>query len=60
MERSARLGRFLQRPLSKQGRIRRLPLPVIGGWTRGRDFPALAERSFATIWREELSDGGDA
>ena len=55
MERSARLGRFLQRPVKRGGRIRRLPVPVLSGWSRGRDFPPLARKSFAQVWRERLA-----
>ena len=58
MEGSARLGRFFQRPIKRNGRIRRLPLPVLSGWTRGRDFPALAPKSFAALWSEQLSEDG--
>ena len=54
MERSARLGRLLQRPVKRGGRIRRIPVPVLSGWSRGRDFPPLARKSFAQVWRERL------
>ena len=55
MERSARLGRLLQRPVKRGGRIRRLPVPVLSGWSQGRDFPPLARKSFAQVWRERLA-----
>ena len=55
MERSARLGRLLQRPMERGGRIRRLPVPVLSGWSRGRDFPPLARKSFAQVWGERLA-----
>ncbi len=55
MERSARLGRLLQRPVKRSGRIRRLPVPMLSGWSRGRDFPPLAPKSFAQTWRERLA-----
>ena len=57
LEGSARLGRFFQKPITRGGRIRKLPLPVMSGWTKIRDFPPLAPKSFATIWKEELSGG---
>jgi L-lactate dehydrogenase complex protein LldF len=44
------LARAGQRLLPrKSGWIRRLPGPL-GGWTRGRDFPPLAAKSFAQRW----------
>src|SRR5207244_12787749 len=35
---SARLGRWLQRPFVRGGRLRGLPL-VFGGWSRTRELP---------------------
>jgi L-lactate dehydrogenase complex protein LldF len=58
LESSARLGRFFQGPIARKGYIKKLRLPVASGWTKSRDFPALAPRSFAEIWRDELSGGG--
>jgi L-lactate dehydrogenase complex protein LldF len=60
LEGSANLGRLLLKPISRKGYIKKLRAPVVGGWTDRRDFPALAPRSFAQIWREELSGGGDS
>jgi L-lactate dehydrogenase complex protein LldF len=45
-----RLGRILQRPLVRRGRIKRLPGPL-SGWTAARDLPALPEQSFREWWR---------
>ena len=56
LERSTRLGRLLQKPLVRGGRVRRLPLPVVSGWTKDRDFPALAAKPFRELWRETLSE----
>lgn len=60
LEGSANLGRLLLRPISRKGYIKKLRAPVVGGWTDRRDFPALAPRSFAQIWRDELSGGGNS
>ncbi len=48
---------FLQRPLTKGGLMRRVPLPPFSRWTRNRDFPALARRSFHQVWEQNLKDG---
>jgi L-lactate dehydrogenase complex protein LldF len=58
LEGKARLGRMFQGIVVRKGFITRLPLPIVNGWTKTRDFPALAPRSFAEIWRDDLS-GGD-
>lgn len=70
MERAAKLGRLAQRLLpggggggsggdGDGGWIRRAPLPLLSRWTRERDLPRLAGRSFREIWREELEGDGD-
>jgi len=48
---SARLGRVLQRPFAHGGRIRRVPL-FFGEWTRSRDLPPIAGRTFHERWIE--------
>jgi L-lactate dehydrogenase complex protein LldF len=48
---SVRLGRLAQRPFVRDGRLRRLPF-FFGQWTRTRDLPPLATRSFRERWRE--------
>jgi L-lactate dehydrogenase complex protein LldF len=48
---SAALGRLLQRPFVRQGRLRGLPL-VLGKWTRTRDLPPVATRTFRERWKE--------
>ena len=48
---SAPLARGLQRPFARGGVIRRLPL-FLGQWTRTRDLPAVAPRTFAEQWRK--------
>ncbi|MBI4241455.1 MAG: iron-sulfur cluster-binding protein [Candidatus Rokubacteria bacterium] len=46
-----RLGRLLQRPFVKDGRLGALPV-FLRGWTDHRDLPPVAERSFRERWRE--------
>ncbi len=46
---AARLGRGLQRPFVREGRLRRLPL-FFEPWTRTRDLPAVASRTFSERW----------
>jgi L-lactate dehydrogenase complex protein LldF len=48
---AAPLARLLQRPFARGRVIRRLPL-VLGRWTRTRDLPAVAPRTFSERWRE--------
>jgi len=45
-----RAGRVLQRPLVREGAIRRLPRPL-AGWTRSRDLKPAASTSFREWWR---------
>ena len=47
----ARIGRILQRPLIREGRIRALPF-FFGRWTKTRDLPPVASRTFQERWRE--------
>ncbi|MBI4246743.1 MAG: iron-sulfur cluster-binding protein [Candidatus Rokubacteria bacterium] len=48
---SARVGRWLQMPFVRDGRIRSLPWSL-GEWTRTRDLPAIAPRTFSERWAE--------
>jgi L-lactate dehydrogenase complex protein LldF len=47
----APLARLLQRPFTRGGRIQRLPL-FFGSWTRTRDLPPVAARTFQERWAE--------
>jgi L-lactate dehydrogenase complex protein LldF len=51
-----RLGRLLQWPMTRGGRINKLP-PPLSGWTRHRTFPPLAKRPFRDRWKD--MDHGD-
>ena len=49
---AARAGRLLQRPFAGSGRVSRLPL-FLGEWTRTRDLPAVASRTFQERWASD-------
>jgi L-lactate dehydrogenase complex protein LldF len=53
---AAPLARAFQRPFARAGVIRRLPF-WFGQWTRTRDLPAVASRTFAERWRELGREG---
>ena len=46
---AAPIARLLQRPFVRDGAIRSLPL--FGDWTRTRDLPAVARRTFRERWQ---------
>jgi L-lactate dehydrogenase complex protein LldF len=48
---AARVVRTITRLAGRRGWLRRLP-PPLSNWTKYRDFPAFARRSFLEIWRE--------
>ena len=50
-----KLGRAIQIPVARNGKIRTLPVPPISRWTRSRDLFALPPRSFRQIWDRDLS-----
>jgi L-lactate dehydrogenase complex protein LldF len=45
------LGRIAQRPFLRNGRVRGLPL-FFGQWTRTRDLPPVAPRTFSERWKD--------
>jgi L-lactate dehydrogenase complex protein LldF len=53
---AVRLGRLLQRPFVRRGVIRRVPL-FFGDWTRTRDLPPVAARSFQERWADLEREG---
>jgi L-lactate dehydrogenase complex protein LldF len=48
---ATRVGRLLQRPFTRGGVIRRVP-PFFGDWTRTRDLPPIAARTFQERWAD--------
>src|SRR5262249_33505858 len=48
---SGRLAARATRLIRRKGRIRRLP-PPLSAWTRRRDFPTFAHKSFHELWEE--------
>ncbi|HEY3229897.1 MAG TPA: LutB/LldF family L-lactate oxidation iron-sulfur protein [Roseiflexaceae bacterium] len=48
---SGRLAAISTRLIGRKGRVRRLP-PPLSAWTRKRDFPSFAERSFNELWEQ--------
>ena len=55
-----RAGELVLRPFARRGWVQKGPGPL-GVWTRTREFPALARRSFRRTWqRREPSDRGTA
>ncbi len=55
-ERAQRLGRKLQRPISRDGWITHFPPGPLGAWGRSRDLPALPAQTFREWW-ESRDDG---
>lgn len=49
-ERAQRLGRTLQRPVSKDGWITHFPPGPLAAWGRSRDLPALPPQTFREWW----------
>jgi L-lactate dehydrogenase complex protein LldF len=52
-----RLSRVGQRLLARRGMIRRAPFPL-SRWTRGRDMPPVADRTFRERWAERRDGNG--
>ena len=50
-----RLGRLLQKPVARGGKITALPISPLSHWTENRDLPSLPAKSFHQIWDERLS-----
>jgi len=49
------LIRSLERPFSKNGKIKQTRLPILSLWTQNRDLKVIAPKSFKDIWQTDLS-----
>jgi len=47
----AKVGRMAQRPFVRNGRLKSLPF-FFGQWTRTRDLPPVAARTFSERWKD--------
>jgi L-lactate dehydrogenase complex protein LldF len=47
--RAQMIGRFLERPFERDGRVTKLPGPL-AAWTKTRDLPAMPRQSFREWW----------
>jgi L-lactate dehydrogenase complex protein LldF len=52
----ARLARWGQVLLARQGWIRKIPMFPASQWTKGRDFPALVPKAFRDRWKQLRSE----
>ena len=52
-ERAQRLARLLQRPLVRDGWIRRFPPGPLRAWGRSRDLPAVPPQTFREWWESD-------
>ena len=50
-----KVGRRVQAPIARKGKIKGIMIPPFSHWTKDRDLPALPPRSFRQIWDQELS-----
>jgi L-lactate dehydrogenase complex protein LldF len=53
-----KMGRVAQKPLVRNGRIRHAPGPL-KGWTKQRDLPPFAKKSFSSRSVEYIEDAED-
>lgn len=52
---TTKMLRLLQIPIARNGLIKKAPFAPLSRWTRSRDLPALPQRPFREIWRQELA-----
>ena len=51
---AGKVGQAAQLPLTRQGRIAKLPLPGVSRWSDARDLPPLPQQTFRELWKKEL------
>ncbi|MBI4200201.1 MAG: iron-sulfur cluster-binding protein [Chloroflexi bacterium] len=58
LRRARRLAAVFQRPFLRRRVVRWIPFPPFSRWTRNRDMPGLARRSFHELWDRDLKTTG--
>jgi L-lactate dehydrogenase complex protein LldF len=54
-----KVGRNLQKLVAKEGKIQKIPLPLLSQWSKARDLPSLPPKSFHEVWQQELSQDSE-
>ena len=49
------IGRLLELPFARSGRVGKLPVPILSQWTRKRDLPVFPAKTFRQLWKSQLS-----
>jgi len=52
------VGRLLELPFARNGRVGKLPIPILSQWTRKRDLPVFPAKTFRQLWDSGLSRDG--
>ena len=52
----AKAGRLAQKPFVSDGKVKRVPLPLVSRWTASRDLPPLPRQTFKEIWTRQLEN----
>ena len=52
------VGRLLELPFARNGRVGKLPIPILSQWTRKRDLPVFPAKTFRQLWKSGLSRDG--
>jgi len=55
-EASGKAASIASRAIAEDGQLHNLP-GMLGNWTKNRDFPAFAPKSFHELWRERKLNG---
>jgi L-lactate dehydrogenase complex protein LldF len=49
------IGRLFELPFARNGRVGKLPIPILSQWTRKRDLPVFPAKTFRQLWKSGLS-----